>query len=55
MSYGYRKKTEGGQGGKIGHSKMCHWDGTEIIKEKTKKARRAIDKKLAHKAIKGEE
>jgi len=49
------KKTEGGQGGKLGHSNMTHWDGTEIIKTTTKKARRQVDKQLARKAIKEKE
>lgn len=45
MSSGYNK-TEGGQGGKRGHSNMIHWDGTETIKLRTKKKRRLISKKL---------
>lgn len=34
------RKTEGGQGGKRGHSNMCHWDYTEEIKREAKKRRR---------------
>jgi hypothetical protein len=33
-------KTEGGQGGKRGHSNMCHWVTTEEIKEATRVLRR---------------
>ena len=33
-------KTEGGQGGRRGHSNMTHWTGTEEIKAVSKKARR---------------
>lgn len=51
----YSLKTEGGQGGRLGHSNMAHWDGTEIIKEKSKKARRLQDKSIAQKALKEEE
>lgn len=45
MSFGAKKnKTEGGSGGKRGHSNMCHWETTEEIKEKSKIRRRQIDK-----------
>ena len=37
-------KTEGGH--KRGHSNLVHWDRTEEIKRRTKKKRRANDKKL---------
>jgi len=37
-------KTEGGSGGKRGHSNMDHWVTTEEIKESTKKHRRLNDK-----------
>lgn len=43
-------KTEGGSGGKKGHSNMEHWDYTEEIKEETKKLRRLKGKQ----EIKGE-
>ncbi len=39
------KKTEGGSGGKRGHSNMIHYEGTEIIKKQSKKRRRLNDKK----------
>jgi len=35
MSLG--KRTRGGQGGKVGHSQMSHWEGTESIKTAHKK------------------
>lgn len=38
------KRTEGGSGGKKGHSNMAHWDRTEEIKERTKRLRRRQDK-----------
>ncbi len=38
------RKTEGGNGGKLGHSNMSHWDYTEVIKQECKKARRIQDK-----------
>jgi hypothetical protein len=38
-------KTEGGSGGKLGHSNMSHWDETEMIKEATKVRRRNNEKK----------
>ena len=39
-------KTEGGQGGGRGHSGMCHWEHTEIIKAEAKKERRRQDRAL---------
>jgi hypothetical protein len=33
-------KTEGGQGGKRGHSNMTHWEFTEVIKEAARIRRR---------------
>lgn len=48
MAYGhYKGKTEGGSGGKRGHSNMTHWTGTEEIKEFSKKARRRNDREVA--------
>jgi hypothetical protein len=38
------KKSEGGSGGKRGHSNMAHYDHTEIVKKSTKKIRRTNDK-----------
>jgi hypothetical protein len=47
MALGIRKmKTEGGSGGKRGHSNMTHWDYTEEIKRRSRKARRAQAKTL---------
>jgi len=37
-------KTEGGQGGRLGHSNMCHWDHTEAIQIATRKRRRLESK-----------
>ncbi|MCH6259319.1 hypothetical protein MLD52_22385 [Puniceicoccaceae bacterium K14] len=39
-------KTEGGQGGKRGHSNMEHWDYTEAIKEATRRRRRSQSKRI---------
>jgi PHD/YefM family antitoxin component YafN of YafNO toxin-antitoxin module len=39
-------KTEGGQGGKRGHSNMCHWVTTEEIKEATRRNRREEAKEM---------
>ena len=44
MGLGYNK-TEGGQGGKLGHSNMTHWTGTEEIKWRTKRRRRLAGKR----------
>jgi len=42
MSEGLRRmKVEGGSGGKRGHSNMNHWDYTEEVKRRSRKARRA--------------
>jgi hypothetical protein len=40
-----KQKTEGGQGGRRGHSNMSHWDYTEEIKTATRKRRR-LDSKV---------
>jgi hypothetical protein len=37
-------KTEGGQGGKLGHGQMSHWEYTEILKKELKKKRRKQSK-----------
>ena len=39
----FTSKVDGGQGGKLGHSNMSHWDYTEVIKSRTKKLRRQAD------------
>ena len=44
--------TEGGSGGKRGHSNMEHWVTTEEIKESTKKHRRLNDKKKIRSEVK---
>ena len=38
-------KTEGGSGGKLGHSNMSHWELTEEIKRDSKKLRRENEKR----------
>ncbi len=45
------KKTEGGQGGKKGHSNMVHWDYTEQVKASSNKSRRHADKNVIKKAL----
>jgi hypothetical protein len=39
-------KTEGGSGGKRGHSNMNHWVFTDEIKLASKKRRRIVAKKI---------
>ena len=46
MSLG-SKKTEGGQGGKRGHSNMVHYTGTEDVKYRTKRKRRIEDRDVS--------
>jgi len=41
----YKGPTEGGSGGKRGHSNMEHWVTTQEIKESTRARRRTNDKK----------
>jgi hypothetical protein len=51
MGYGLRRnKIEGGSGGKRGHSNMTHWDYTEEIKRRSRKARRRTAKVLEREA-----
>jgi hypothetical protein len=40
------KKSEGGQGGRRGHSNMCHWITTAEIKESARILRRRDAKKV---------
>jgi hypothetical protein len=40
-------KVEGGSGGRLGHSNMTHWDGTEYLKEASVRRRRAQGRALA--------
>lgn len=44
-------KSEGGQGGKKGHSGMEHWMYTEEIKEAAKKVRRKESKEIIRKEL----
>lgn len=44
MAYGRGIRTEGGSGGKRGHSNMCHWEPTEWVKEQSRKLRRLQDR-----------
>ena len=44
-------KTEGGSGGKRGHSNMDHWMTTEEIKTATRKRRRLNSKTLIAKEL----
>jgi hypothetical protein len=44
-------KTEGGQGGKRGHSNMTHWETTEEIKIAAKKRRRLNARKIIKRAV----
>lgn len=45
-----KTKTEGGSGGKRGHSNMMHWAFTEEVKKAAKTQRRIEDKKLSREA-----
>ena len=49
MGYSKKEKTEAGQGGKLGHSNMSHWDETEWLKESSKVSRRLRDKEAVRK------
>lgn len=52
MSYGrIGPKTEGGQGGKVGHGNMTHWDYTEVIKECCRRVRRRMLKREAERQL----
>ncbi len=42
----YKGPTEGGSGGKRGHSTMEHWTYTQEIKKATKRRRRAEGRRL---------
>ena len=44
-------KTEGGQGGRRGHSNMSHWTYTEEIKDAARKRRRIESKKIVNAEI----
>lgn len=47
-----KTKTEGGSGGKRGHSSMNHWVKTDEIKDATRTQRRIDDTKLAQGGLK---
>jgi hypothetical protein len=47
MGLGKRRKCKGGQGGRIGHSNMSHWDKTAEIKKAVRKLRRHQDRLTA--------
>lgn len=51
MSWKVEGKTEGGSGGKRGHSNQCHWNETEIIKEEACVCRRILDKEICRKEL----
>jgi len=47
-----KSPTEGGSGGKRGHSNMEHWEYTEEIKKSTKTLRRKNSKEIIRNDIK---
>lgn len=47
MSWGPYRKTEGGSGGKLGHSRMTHRDYTSEIKDSARVQRRIQDREEA--------
>jgi hypothetical protein len=59
MSYKYipykpkfaKKKTEGGSGGKLGHSNMSHWEGNTYVKAHAKTARRLNSKMIVKQEV----
>jgi len=53
MAMHSKMKTEGGSGGKRGHSNMAHWERTEIIKAKADRARRRQVRALKSSALRG--
>lgn len=44
-------KLEAGQGGKLGHSNMSHWEYTEVLKALSRKKRRWRGKQEIRKTI----
>ena len=44
-------KTEAGQGGRLGHSNMNHWDYTEHIKAASRRVRRKQGKELIRREL----
>jgi len=49
----YKGPTEGGSGGKRGHSSMEHWTHTEELKDSSRKHRRKEDKEEADQGLGG--
>jgi len=47
----YKGPTEGGSGGKRGHSGMEHWTDTEVLKDSSRKHRRKEDRKESEQGI----
>ena len=47
--------TEGGSGGKRGHSGMEHWGFTDEVKESAKRRRRMEDKEAVEEELESEE
>lgn len=47
----YKSPTEGGSGGKRGHSNMEHWITTEELKESTKIRRRQEDRQFSREEV----
>ena len=47
----YKCPTEGGSGGKRGHSSMEHWTKTEEIKDSTKIRRRQEDRRFSREGV----
>jgi len=45
-------RSDGGQGGKLGHSNQDHWEFTEEIKLAAKKRRRLQARKETHEGLK---
>ncbi len=48
----HKGPSEGGSGGKRGHSNMEHWGYTDEVKEASRKRRRICDKEEVEKGIK---
>lgn len=47
------KKTEAGQGGKLGHSNQNHWAHTTVVKAESRAARRIESRRLERRARQG--
>ena len=44
MSWRYRRRSEGGSGGRRGHSAMEHWEPTKEVKDWARLIRRRADR-----------